>query len=128
MHTKFNSAQKQEGMTFIGIVIMFLFIGFLLLAVLRIFPLYYENLAVNKILTSFEQEYKEKSSESVNKMRAGLQKRLDVQGVINLKADDIEFKKTRKGYAMDASYKPVVNYLANLNFMVDFDHVIELEK
>lgn len=119
---------KQQGMTLIGLIIMFLFIGFLLLAVLRIFPLYYENNAVKTALTSFSEEYKSTPNMTVAKMRENLQRRLDVQDVNNLKVKDITFKKSRNGYTVDASYHPVVNYLGNINFMLDFEHVFELEK
>jgi len=122
------SNQKQQGMTFIGLVIMFLFVGMLLLAVLRIFPLYYENQSAQKSLAGFVEEFNGNKTMTISKMRASLQKRLDTQDVINLKAKDIEITRTRGGYKVDASYNPVANYVANLNFMLDFDHVIELEK
>jgi len=128
MHTKFNLAQKQKGMTFIGIVLMFLFVGFLLLAVLRVWPLYYENLSVQKSLESFVTEYKESRPPTLAKLKAALQTRFDVQGVSSIKATDVKFKKTRKGYSMDASYQGIANYMGSLNFMVEFDHVVELEK
>ena len=128
MNTKFKYAKTQGGMTFIGIVIMFLLVGFLLLAVLRIWPLYYENFAVQKSLESFVDEYKDNKSLTLVKLKAALQTRLDVQDVKSIKVDDIEFKKSRNGYTVDASYDAVANYMGNLNFMIEFDHVIELEK
>ena len=127
MNTKFKYAKEQGGMTFIGIMLMFLFVGFLLLAVLRIWPLYYENFAVQKTLVSFADDYKDNKSITLQKLKTSLQTRLDVQDVRNLKVDNIEFKKSRKGYTVDASYKAVANYIGNLNFMVEFNHVLELE-
>ena len=128
MQTRFNSAQKQEGMTFISIVLMFLFVGFLLLAILRVWPMYYENFDVQKSLEGLATEYKNDKTLTVSKMKKSLQSRLDVQFVQNIKAEDVVFKKTRKGYSVDASYQAVDNFVGNLNFMVDFEHVIELEK
>ena len=64
----------------------------------------------------------------MQKLKVALETRLDVQDVKSLKVNDIEFKKSRNGYTVDASYDAVANYLGNLNFMVDFDHIIELEK
>ena len=128
MQTRYNSTQKQEGMTFIGIVLMFLFVGFLLLAVLRVWPMYYENLDVQKSLEGLVTEYENDKTLTVAKMKKSLQARLDVQNVSSIKGEDVKFKKTRKGYTVDASYQSVENFLGNLNFMVDFEHVIELEK
>ncbi len=128
MQTRFNFTQKQEGMTFIGIVLMFLFIGFLLLAVLRVWPMYYENFDVQKSLEGLATDYQNDKTLTVAKMKNSLQSRLDVQNVSGLKAEDVVFKKTRNGYSVDASYQSVENFLGNLNFMVDFDHVIVLER
>jgi len=130
MNKKLLNQKNQEGMTFIGVVIMFLFVGFLLLAVLRIFPLYYENFAVQKSLENFAIDYSENSTKlsTTKALRTALQRRFDTQDVVNLKAEDVKFKKTRGGFTLDASYQPVANYLANLNFMIDFEHIVELEK
>ena len=122
------SNQKQKGMTFIGLVIMFLFIGMLLLAVLRVGPLYYENMGLQKAITGFIEEFNGNSSMTIPKIKSSLQRRFDLQDVYSVKAKDLPIKRTRGGYTLDASYKPVANYVGNLNFMIDFNHVIELEK
>ena len=88
---------KQQGMTLISLVIMYAFIGFLLLAVLRLLPLYYENNAVQSALASFSEEYKGNPTMTVGTMREKLQRRLDVQDVTNLKVKDITIKKSRNG-------------------------------
>ena len=128
MRSKFKTTQKQEGMTFIGIVLMFMFVGFLLLAVLKIWPMYYENMAVKKSLETFVAEYPENKDLSLSKLKEALQTRLSVQDVTSIKVKDMTFKKSRRGYTVDASYQAVDNFVGNLNFMVEFDHVIELEK
>ena len=124
--TKINSNQK--GMTFIGIVIMFMFIGMLLLALLRIFPLYYENNGLKEALNGFTQDFNENPTMPKSKMLSVLQRRFDGQDVISIDAKDVIIKPSRSGYTVDASYKAVANYMGNLNFMIEFDHVLELEK
>ena len=124
--TKYNS--KQKGMTFIGIVIMFMFIGVLMLAVLKVFPLYYENNGLQTALTGFTQEYNDKPGMTPAQMVHVLQARFDGQEVYSIKGKDVIIKRSRSGYTVDASYKAVANFMGNLNFMVEFDHVIELEK
>ncbi|MBT8141110.1 MAG: DUF4845 domain-containing protein [Gammaproteobacteria bacterium] len=121
-------AKQQKGMTFISLVILFIFIGMLALAGLRIFPLYYENNGMNKALEGFVEEYNDKPSMTINEMRHALQRRMDAQEVFSVKANDIEIKKSRNGYTIDASYKPVTNYVGNLSFMLEFEHILTLEK
>ena len=124
--TKYNS--KQEGMTFIGIVIMFIFIGLLLLAVLKVLPLYIENNGMQTALKGFVEDFNDNPRMSKYEIVQKLQGRLDGQDVVRFEAKNAVIKPARGGYTIDASYDAVVNYMGNLNFMVDFDHVIELEK
>ena len=124
--SKYNSNQK--GMTFIGIVLMFMFIGVLLLALLKVLPLYYENNGMQTALDGFVEDFNKNPRMAKADMTKKLQARFDGQDVLRIEAKDIEIKTIRGGYSMDASYEAVVNYMGNLNFMVDFDHVIKLEK
>lgn len=123
-----SNQHKQQGMTFIGIVIMFLFIGFLVLAVLRVFPLYYENMGAQKSLEAIVEDFRSNPTMQVSDIRKKLSIRLETQDVRNLKAQNIIIKPSRKGYTLDASYHPVAHYLFNINFMLDFEHIVELER
>lgn len=120
--------KKQSGMTFLGIVFVFLFAGIFALAALRLVPLYMENMSVNQSIESFKQDYAAKPNMTLAEMKRNLQTKLDVQDVRHLKVKDITFKKARGGYEVDASYSPKVNYLSNVNFVVDFEHKFKLEK
>jgi len=119
---------KQHGMSFISILFLLVFLGIVFLAVLRLLPLYMENMSVTKALDSFVTEYNTTPNMQVNKMRDAIQRRFDIDDVTSITAKDILIKRNRKGYALDASYKPVAPFLANINFMLDFDHAMQLEK
>lgn len=123
-----SSLKHQTGMTFIGIVLLFLFAGIFAMAGLRLLPLYMENLAVTQSIESFKEEFRAKPNMTTSEMKKILQTKLGVQDVNNLKVKDIKFKKGRGGYDVDASYSPKVNYLGNVNFVVDFEHKFKLEK
>ena len=127
MQTKLK-ARHQSGMTFIGIVLLFLFAGIFVMAGLRLVPLYMENMSVQQSIESFKEDFRAKPSMTTSEMKKILQTKLDVQDVNNLKVKDIKFKKARGGYSVDASYSPKVNYMGNVNFVVDFTHQFTLEK
>jgi len=120
--------EKQDGMTFIGIVLMLLLFGVFALVGLKLLPIYYENLGVTKSLESFEEEYKLNTTMPISKMRASIQRRFDTNDVSSIKGKDIVIKKAKGGYIFDASYSPKVNYMGNLNLVVDFEHKLELKK
>jgi len=128
MRSMIKQSNTQSGMTFIGIVLVFLFAGIFAMAGLKLVPLYMENMSVVQSIESFQEEFKAKPEMSVSEMKKILQTKLDVQDVKHLKVKDIKFKKARGGYAVDASYSPKVNYLGNVNFVVDFQHTFNLEK
>jgi len=119
---------KQEGMTFLGIVLMFALFAIFALVGLKLFPLYYENIGVKQSLEGIQEEFKGNTGLTVSKMKFSLQNRLDTNDVKSIKAQDVKFKKGKGGYLVDASYSPKVNYVGNLNFVVDFEHKFELKK
>jgi len=120
--------KAQSGMTFIGIVLMLAFLGLFALAGLKILPLYYENLGVQKSLESLEESFKSDSNMAVGKVRLLLQRSFDVNEVHSINAKEISIKKGKGGYVIDASYVPRANYLGNLDFAANFEHKLELKK
>jgi len=126
--TIYKTTKQQSGMTFIGIVFIFIFAGIFAMAGLKLLPLYMENLAVKKSIESIQEEYKGETSVSPKKIRSLMQNKFNVQSVNSLKAKDVVIKKARGGYTVDASYSPKVNYIGNVNFVIDFEHKFELEK
>jgi hypothetical protein len=75
-----NLLKHQEGMTFLGIIIIFAMLGCFFLFGLRAFPLYTEHFAIKQAMKGVvNQPYK--SRNSISKVRRLLLKNLDINSV-----------------------------------------------
>jgi hypothetical protein len=75
-----NLLKHQEGMTFLGILIIFAMLGCFFLFGLRAFPLYSEHFAIKQAMKGVvSQPYK--SRNSIAKVRSLLLKNLDINSV-----------------------------------------------
>ena len=84
-----NLLKHQEGMTFLGILIIFGMLGCFFLFGLRAFPLYTEHFAIKQALKGVAaQPYK--SRNSITKVRNLLLKNLDINSVYSFDSKSIK--------------------------------------
>ncbi len=117
-------AKQQEGLTLITILVILAVVGFFVLLILKIGPIYLENMKVKDSLASLEAE-----SELVAKNRAQLmdlvEKRLDVNMVTHVTQEDISIIKTSGYVSVEIDYEVTENIFANLDVLVYFNDKIE---
>ena len=84
-----NLLKHQEGMTFLGIIIIFGMLGCFFLFGLRAFPLYTEHFAIKQAMKGVAaQPYK--SRDSIVKVRRSLLKNLDINSVYSFNSKNIK--------------------------------------
>ena len=90
-----NLLKHQEGMTFLGILIIFAMLGCFFLFGLRAFPLYTEHMAIKQAMKGVAaQPYK--SRNSLTKVRILLLKNLDINSVYSFNRKNIKKVTTLK--------------------------------
>ena len=90
-----NLLKHQEGMTFLGILIIFAMLGCFFLFGLRAFPLYTEHFAIKQAMKGVvSQPYK--SRNSIVKVRRLLLKNLDINSVYSFNSKNIKKVTTLK--------------------------------
>ena len=90
-----NLLKHQEGMTFLGILIIFGMLGCFFLFGLRAFPLYTEHFAIKQAMKGVAaQPYK--SRNSITKVRNLLLKNLDINSVYSFNSKSIKEVTTLK--------------------------------
>ena len=90
-----NLLKHQEGMTFLGILIIFGMLGCFFLFGLRAFPLYTEHFAIKQAMKGVaSQPYK--SRNSITKVRNLLLKNLDINSVYSFNSKSIKEVTTLK--------------------------------
>lgn len=118
-------AIKQSGLTFISILVILAVLAFFVLLILKIAPIYMENMKVKDTIASLEEE-----DNLLRKNRAQLfdlvEKRLDINMVNAVTREDITIVK-RPGYvSIEIDYEVTENIFANLDVLVYFNDAVEM--
>lgn len=115
---------RQGGATFLGMLTIFIILGFGVYAGIRLVPLYFEYLEVVRAL---EQTAKEAdASATVTQLRTSLGRRWIVEDIKSVDYKEIEIYKQGSGMAMRAYYRAEAPFVANISLVVDFDKTVEI--
>jgi hypothetical protein len=111
-------------MTLLGFVIVLIIAGFFAFIIMKLFPPYAEHHAVRTAM-------KEIASEPGigSKTPADIRKRLDAKLYINyvtLQPDAVKLERAGQGYNLRVKYESRGNMVANLDYVVTFDHTVAL--
>ena len=119
--------RRQSGITALGFLIVAIFLGVILLAVIKLAPVYLEYAKVesslNKVATEFQGE-----RPTVEEIRRSIQRRFDIEDVRSITARDISINRDPGGYQVRAAYEGRVSYIANLYLVAAFDKTVEIRR
>jgi hypothetical protein len=115
---------KQRGITFIGLVILVVFIGMFVYAGIRLTPVYLEYFEVVKAFDSIKAEAGGVVSPPA--IRVALQKRFDVDDVKSLDARDVEITRDGSVWTIHATWTAETPFVANISFLLHFDKAVTL--
>ncbi len=117
---------RQQGMTAIGFLLMFILIGFFSLLTLKLFPIYMDHFKILSTLEALKHEsgIAEKSPHEIMNM---LQKRWDINYIDRIKADKSVFFERHPGYMkIQVAYEVEEPVLGNVSVLVKFDNSIDV--
>ena len=118
--------KRQEGMTLLGFLIIAALAGLLVFAGIRLTPVYLEYMKVVSVLDGVKKEFDGTVAE-LPSLRRSIQRRFDVESVIIIRIQDIHIRKSGTGgYILDVKYAHKAPYIANINFVVDFQKTVEI--
>jgi len=120
-----NIGGRQEGMTFIGWMIVLGLIAFFALLVLRLVPAYLENMEVVGSLKSLRQE-PFVTDHTPLEIRRLMEKRFDMNAVTNAKLSDIHVEKKKGWMKVRVTYEVRIPILGNVDAVTRFDDAVEL--
>ena len=113
---------KQSGMSAVGFMFFVAIFVFVLLSVLKIVPIYIENMSIQSILEGIEEEYSTTTKQpSQTEIKSLLQKRFNINQITQLPVKDIQIKKDKTHYLVTANYETRIDFLANIDVVIVFD-------
>lgn len=115
-----RSPSHQSGMTLISFMLMFVLIGFFMLLILKLAPIYLENLKVTSTLNALKKE-PGLADKTPKEILAMVQKRWDINSIDRISANDsLVVDKTGGFVKIQVDYEVEEHILANISVLVKF--------
>lgn len=115
-----KSMQRQNGASFLLWLVLIAFIGFGLVAGFKLFPIYLNGYAVEKILTEVAQEAEGKGY-TKKAVWSSISKRLDVNSISDVTWDNLSFKRESGKTTIGIDYEVRRHLFANIDAVIVFD-------
>ncbi len=113
--------KNQCGASFVFWVLVVALFGFLLMAGVKLFPIYYRGLSVKTFVEDIAAELDGKNP-SRKQVWQKIAKRLDVNGIRNIKRDDMVFEKDKKKTYIGLDYEERIPLAGNIDVVVMFNY------
>jgi hypothetical protein len=115
-----QKVKKQEGMTFIGLVLVIAALIFLAIIGMKVVPAYIEFFGVKKIINNIGRDPKFNEMSKQDIMTA-FDKGADIGYVKVIKGSDLVITKGDSGNVVSATYQVVTPIAANASVLLDFN-------
>lgn len=122
-----NSFGKQRGMSMLGALAIVVMSGILLIAGLKLFPVYLEYYNILGVIEQLRNDPQLKGAPK-DKIAAGFTKRLSMSNVRNLTKDDYSITKVqgKNAFTIDLYYEVRKPLFGNLSIVAEFERSEEV--
>jgi hypothetical protein len=127
MKSLFRFKKKQKGLSGFGLIIVIGLFALLIISLLKVFPMYYENYKVKAVLESLRQN-SDIDPESKRDIWGALSKGLYVQGVEIVKREDVDMSRKNGKTTIDISYETRDSYFGNLFIGAAFSESVVIDR
>lgn len=117
---------RQQGMTFLGILVLVIVVGAWVYAGIRLVPKYLEYMRVAATLEKVRDEYESNPGTTEFMLRKAVERHFDIEMVEIITSQDIEIKREGGTFTMRAAYDDTVPLVSNVSFLVVFDKTVEV--
>ena len=118
-----NLAQRQQGMTTLGFIILAAFIGMFAFGAIRLTPVFLNYMKIAGVVDGVREEF-EGQNASRAAVRSSLARRFDVESVSHLNYRDIKITPVDGGFEVAAIYDHTTPFIANVSFTVHFNKTV----
>ena len=123
----FMNRRRQAGMTTLGIVILFAFVGVFAFGFLRLTPVYLNYMKIVGVVDGVQKEFDGQGPTSSGVKRS-IRRRFDVESVGVSKARDVKVTSVDGGLEVSAIYEHTAPFIANIYFTVRFDKTVIIRR
>lgn len=119
-------SSRQQGITFMGFVLLMMLIGFFALLGLKLVPVYLDHYKVVSVLKSLEND-KDLPSRSRDEILRTFEKRWDIDMIDSVTKDDVTITKDMRRIKVQIAYDVTKPILGNVDALVHFNDSIEVD-
>ena len=119
--------RSQRGMTFLGMLIIGMFVAVVAYGAFRLVPVYLEHMKIVNVLDGLKEEM-DSTKPSALMLRKSIERRMDVEAITVITFKDIKLSKSASGYFAEAKYENIAPFVANVSFVVNFDKTVEIKR
>lgn len=111
--------KKQQGMTFIGLVLMVAGVVFIAVIGMKLVPSYIEYASIKKAIkkVSNESGFNEMSTKDI---KSSFEKSATIDDIKSITPNDLVISRTDSGTSIEVEYQVVVPLVANVSALIDF--------
>ena len=120
-------SKPQRGYTLISLIFILGVLGFFVLLIMKIGPIYMDHSKVVNALAAIEKST-DVTSQSEEAIRTSLAKRFNMNYVSDIKPQDVKIIKRGNYLKVQADYEVVQKIMGNLSVLVQFNDFIEVGK
>jgi len=117
---------RQQGMTFLGILVLVIVVGAWVYAGIRLAPKYLEYVRVAATREKVSDEFSSNPGSTEFMLRKAIERHFDIEMVEVISSNDIEIKREGGTFYLRAAYEDTVPLVANVSFLVTFDKTVEV--
>lgn len=119
-----DSIKRQQGATFLGVLIIVGILGFAIYAGIRLVPLYKEFMDVSTAMTQTAKELG--SGATPAEIRKSLDRRWEIEDIHSIQPKDIDVVRVGAATTLRAQYRAEAPFVANVSLVVDFDKSVNM--
>ena len=119
--------RREAGMTTLGMIVLVAFIGLFAFAILRLTPVYLNYLKVAGVVNGIHDEFDGRNP-TRSQIRASIGRRFDVDSVGEITAREVTVTQVDGGFEVRAQYEHKAPFIANVNFLVEFDKKVKVRR
>ncbi len=119
--------KNQRGASFVFWVLIAALFGFLLMVGVKLFPVYYRGFSVKTFVEEIAVELNGKNP-SKKQVWQKIEKRLNVNGIRNIKRQDMVFERDKRKTHIGLDYEERIPLAGNIDAVVMFDYRQTIEQ
>jgi uncharacterized protein DUF4845 len=120
--------RKQQGVTFLGWVVLLIPVAIVVYAGIRLAPVYLNYYRVSRSISQVAEEAKGDDTTNAVTLRSALGKRLDIESIEFPDLKDFTIKRDGTQWIIEINYEEPIPFISNVSLLATFSKTARIGK